>query len=163
MTIRTKLHQLLPITALLTIVGTAMIGYSDVSAEPGQHLEGTWLVLFATPAGHRIGALHTFTPDGGVVQSGFQQQRISTGHGEWVRTGDRLFATTFYQFRQNEQGQVIGTRKIRETVYLNETLDGYEALGCFEDYDLDRNLVVSNCDNPRFPSRATRVRVEPLK
>jgi hypothetical protein len=97
------------------------------------------------------------------VQSGFQQQRVRTGHGEWVRTGDRLFATTFYQFRQNEQGQVIGNRKIRETLYLNETLDGYEALGCFEDYDLDGNLEVSNCDNPRFPSRATRVRVEPLK
>ena len=160
MTIRTKLHQLLPITALLTIVGTAMIGYSDVSAEPGQHLEGTWLVFFA--GSHRIGALHTFTPDGGVVVSP-PGLRFSTAHGEWVRTGDRLFATTFYQFRQNEQGQVIGYRKIRETVYLNETLDGYQALGCTEDYDRDGNLEVSNCDNPPFPSRATRVRVEPLK
>ena len=159
MTIRTKLHQLLPITALLTIVGTAMIGYSDVSAEPGQHLEGTWLVFFA--GSDRIGSVTTFTPDGGVVET-LPGLLASPGHGEWVRTGDRLFATTFYFFRRNEQGQVIGYRKVRETVYLNETLDSYQALGCFEDYDRDGNLERSTCDNPS-PVRATRVRVEPLK
>jgi len=160
MTIRTKLHQFLPITALLTIVGTAMIGYSDVSAEPGQHLEGTWLVFVG--GSHRFTAIHTFTPDGGVVQTN-PGLLASPGHGEWVRTGDRLFATTFYLFRRNDQGQVISYRKIRERVYLNETLDGYQALACFEDYDRDGNLEVSNCDNPPFASRATRVRVEPLK
>jgi hypothetical protein len=156
-----KILLVLIMAGITVILVTAMVTQSRLSSasSPGQQMEGSWLVAVAGEGLPRwYSALATFTRDGGVVQT-VTDPLISTGHGEWVRTGDREFAVTTLLLRFDETGDFIGTIKGRAVFKLNETLDELTSdRYLWELFDRDGNPLSSGVGT----AQGTRIRVEPL-
>jgi hypothetical protein len=113
------------------LLGLAVIPSLRAGTDPamaqGPQIEGAWVVTIAAPGQPATTALHTYTPDGGVLVSSPTAQR-STGHGAWVRTGPREFGRTWLQLRFDERGAFAGTVKVRSTIRLNEAQDEWVGL-----------------------------------
>jgi hypothetical protein len=123
----------------------------------GQHLEGAWMTTVQSsgnPANFTL-----FTADGGfiAVPTGFTS---SAAIGSWVRTGDRQFAVTQYRWHYDSAaGTRTGVEKIRWTLTLNDTLDGFTAPYLSDTLDLNGN-VVSSGQNTLI---GKRIAVEPVE
>jgi hypothetical protein len=125
----------------------------------GQHLEGSWLVTASVVGDPSlIKALLTCSPNGEVVETPSVPLAVSTGHGVWERTGNREFALTVLYLRRNEDGELIGTSKVRSLLKVNEGMT--EAGGRFETtvFDLAGNPVGSFAGT----AESTRIQSEPL-
>ena len=99
-------------------------------ATVNQSLEGTWLFELR-PAGQTAILLHleTYLPNGtviGVNANGAQ----TTGHGIWIRVGDRKFLQTGFVFSFNESRVFAAMSKVRVNVQLS--LDGQTLKGTQE-------------------------------
>lgn len=102
------------------------------AAAAGQRLSGTWLstVTLQNPPPGVAGtflALDTFTRSGEVLVSSAQAQPStrSLAQGDWVRTGNHQFASTFVWFRFDSTGQWTGMQRVRRTMTLAPSLDAF--------------------------------------
>ena len=131
--------------AISTVFAVAMTGTALVQAQSpldtirtpekavatvNQSLEGTWLFELR-PAGQTAILLHleTYLPNGtviGVNANGAQ----TTGHGIWIRVGDRKFLQTGFVFSFNESRVFAAMSKVRVNVQLS--LDGQTLKGTQE-------------------------------
>ena len=95
-------------------------------ATVNQSLEGTWLFELRPPGQAAILHLETYLPNGtviGVNANGAQ----TTGHGIWIRVGDRKFLQTGFVFSFNESRVFTAMSKVRVNVQLSpdgQTLKG---------------------------------------
>jgi hypothetical protein len=105
---------------LVPVVGTRA-SLAGASAQ-GQVMEGSWMITTTWPDGRQTSGLSTYNPDGSYVITTSNPQG-KTGHGAWVRTGNREFATMWVGLRFDQAGTVIGTQKSRSQLTLNDTLD----------------------------------------
>lgn len=143
----------------LLILGTGVAGQPSVIGAPStaQSIVGSWLAVPTGVPGQAPGtpSLITFTADGNILfSSGIASS--SGGHGTWARTGDHTVAETYLLIRHNAAGDFIGTAKVRATLTLNATFDGYTGSGRADQFDTQGTLVRSI----NVTGRATRIRVE---
>lgn len=149
-------HAVLGVLALIAL--TALVAAGAISAggtdEPaeispvGQRLEGTWTTtvnLVDPPPGvdTSFRALNTFTASGELLVSssvGMPSLR-SLAHGEWLRTGNRRFASTFVFFRFDPTGRFIGTQKVHRTIRLQRRLDVFHSTDVIEIIDPNGNVL----------------------
>ena len=99
-------------------------------ATVNQTLEGTWLFELRRP-GQPTPLLHleTYHPDGTVIGVNADGSQ-STGHGVWVRVGDRKFLQTGFVFSFNESRALTTISKVRINVQVS--LDGQSLKGTQE-------------------------------
>ena len=147
---------------MIGLLGTLGVTHAQAhrrgSVSDGQHLEGSW-VLTATIEGEPlIHALITFSRDGSFIETA-AAPGVSTGHGTWVRTGNRKFALTNVYLRLGDMGEFIGTSKVRANFDLTESLE--EGNGRFQTnvFDADGNEV----DSFGGTAHAQRIQSEPLE
>jgi hypothetical protein len=102
-------------------------------------LQGTWMttVSIANPPpgiGPRFFALDTFVPGGAlVVSSSAAMPSLRTlAHGQWIRTGNRRFASTFVWFRFDPAGAFVGMQRVRRTIDLAPGLDAFHSTDVIE-------------------------------
>jgi len=105
------------LTTLVALFAAGAISASDGKKNPkSQALSGTWMTtvtLEDPPPGIAASfrALNTFLPSGELLVSssvGLPSTR-SLAHGDWVRTGNRRFASSFLFFRFDPAGAFIGS------------------------------------------------------
>ncbi len=143
------------------ILGAGCAGQPSLMGAPSaaQSIVGSWTIVQSQTAvpGRAPGApnLITFTSDGSVLVSS-ALGLFSGGNGTWIRTGDHTAAETHVFIRRNAAGDFIGTAKVRQTIILNETFDGFTGSAKTDFFDAQGMLVQSF--NPS--TQATRIRVE---
>jgi len=123
-----------------------------------ERLEGAWSVTAHVEGEPLIHALITFNGDGGFVETA-AAPGITSGHGNWARTGHRKFDLTALYLRLDATNQFIGTSKVRSSFTLNER--GDSAAGPFQTdvFDATGNVLFSFGGT----AEATRIAVEPLQ
>jgi hypothetical protein len=142
--------------ASLTLAVSMRSGPAETSAQ-GQGLEGSWMLATTFADGRQTRGLATYDSNGSYVFS-TSNFFLSNGHGAWVRTGDRQFATTWVALRFDQTGAVIGTQRVRGQLTLGDTADSFSTRGQVELLDREGNIVGSDSNT----SQGTRIRVEPL-
>jgi hypothetical protein len=160
-----RIFLTLIVTGVTAILVTVMVARASLSraSQAGQHLEGSWSVDGTSQAVPPFKDLWTFTLDGGFLTSDTIAntpvgiELFSTGHGEWIRTGNREFAVTFVLNRYSLEGTFKGSFKTWMTVRLNETLDRLE--GSFRRDVIDPAGTVVFSFTAML--QATRIEVEP--
>jgi hypothetical protein len=122
------------------LAGIVLAGRSGAiaSADEDHALVGSWMVAgipTGTPPGPpRI--LVSFTGDGVAIRTaplqqaappalGSEKMFISTTHGAWVRMDEDVFGMTWVGFAFDDAGKFLATQRIRVSVKLNDTLDGF--------------------------------------
>lgn len=112
-------------------------------ATVNQTLEGTWLLELRRPGQPAtqppVPNLGTFHPDGTVVASTADGGQ-ATGHGVWVRVGDRKFLQTMFVFNFNESRIFTTITKVRINVQVSP--DGQTVKGTTEVVVMDRDAKV---------------------
>jgi len=114
-----------------------------------QKLEGTWAVTVTRvnpPPGLPLTfpSLMSFLSNGLIIEtSGTGRTNRGPAFGEWVRTGDRQFTTTFYLFRFGPGEVYAGLTKIVRNMEVGENLDTFRAVSVQEQYDVDGKLTVT--------------------
>ncbi len=125
-------------------------GESSEISTVGQELDGTWLVtvnLSDPPPGAppTFRTLVTFFPGGAMMETATNSPPSSRGpgHGQWVRIGDRTFASTFMFFGFDPRGRFIGSTKVHSRTVLARSLRRFRAVSAVEIFDADDNLVAT--------------------
>ena len=148
--------------AVALTVLTAMFAAGAISASDGkknpksQRLPGTWMTtvtLEDPPPGVAASfrALNTFLPSGELLVSssvGLPSTR-SLAHGDWIRTGNRQFASSFVFFRFDPAGAFIGLQRVHRTILLAASLNAFTSTDVVEILDPGGTVIRS--------SRATEV------
>jgi hypothetical protein len=157
---KAKLILALAVLVYVGILVAAQRLNSAPNSGHGQQLDGSWIVD-ATVVGSSqvIKALLTCTPNGEVVETPSVPIAVSTGHGGWVRLGNNEFSLTVVYLRRDDNGELIGTSKVRSNLRVNHSFT--EAQGRFETevFDLNENLV----DTFAGFAQAKRIQVEPFQ
>ncbi len=150
------------LVAVALIALTAMISTGAISASAGkqapksERLSGTWMTtvtLEDPPPGvaATFRALNTFLPSGELLVSssvGLPATR-SLAHGDWIRTGNRRFASSFVFFRFDPAGAFIGSQRVHRTILLAASLNAFTSTDVVEILDPSGTVIRS--------SRATEV------
>jgi len=145
--------------AVTLIAVTGARTNAKTARDDGQHLEGSWLVAATvTDDPTLIRALLTCTPNGEVVETPSVPLAVSTGHGGWIRTGNREFAITVMYLHRNEQGELVGTSRVRSVFKVNEALTQGGGRFQTEVFDLEGKMTGSF----QGTAQATRIEVAPL-
>ena len=127
--------------ALIVSAVTASGAFSaGVKTSPvGQQLNGTWtttVTLTDAPPNveSSFRALDTFLPGGGLLVSSSAANPAlrSLAHGEWIRTGNRQFASTFVWFRFDATGSFVGTQRVTRTINLAQNLHSFQSTDTIE-------------------------------
>src|SRR5437588_7764450 len=156
-----RVLRMIAIAGSLAILGAGCAVQPSVTGAPSAALSivGSWSIVQSQAAvpGRAPGApnLITFTSDGTVLVSS-ALGLFSGGNGTWMRTGDHTVAETHVFIRRNAAGDFIGTAKVRQTITLNGTFDGFT--GSAKTEFLDAQGVLVQSFNPS--TEATRIRVE---
>ncbi len=173
---KTRIMRVCNTTALvfsLTVFG--FIWSFPCDADPGgRHLEGSWMATVTAvnlPELPSFKSLITIIPGGGVVESRRLYLPASplgpiletTGHGEWVKSGDHNYVIVFTFLMQgapdhpDAAGAFLGTDNITLRVQLAPS--GDELSGEFESEirDPDGNFVFGAYG----PATAVRIKAEP--
>ena len=155
---RIRLRIVIPgllLAILISMLATQAIaaggnGESSEISTVGQELDGTWLVTVDRPdprpgAPPTFRALLTFFPGGAMMETATSLPPSSRGpgHGQWVRIGDRTFASTFMFFRFDATGRFIGSLKVHRRMVLARSLRRFRAVATVEIFDADDNLVAT--------------------
>ena len=150
------------LVAVALIALTAMVSTGAISASAGkqapksQRLSGTWMTtvtLEDPPPGVAASfrALNTFVMSGELLVSssvGLPATR-SLAHGDWIRTGNRRFASSFVFFRFDPAGAFIGSQRVHRTILLASSLNAFTSTDVIEILDPSGTVIRS--------SRATEV------
>ena len=153
---RTRLVIAAAAAMLMAVIG-AQSNKSNLDASP-HRMRGSWRAtqIPEGPAPHRR-LLLTYTTDGSVLAAA-PGHRESVGFGQWIRTAYREFAYTYERLRYDEQGEFVGTVKVRGTASLNENFNQFIGPFINEAFDADGNLV--SC--LRGTIEASRIGAEPI-
>jgi hypothetical protein len=113
-----------------------------------QQLEGSWITIGfpaagAPPSVLATTGLATYFAGGALLKSDSRTLLRSTGHGQWIRTGDRRFTATHLYFGFDATGKFTDTNKITENILLNEKGDEYVQVAIIQVYDGDGNLTAT--------------------
>ena len=133
----------LSILAFTAIVIAATCLRADSGTQSG--LAGTWI----GHAGSALSpALVSYTGDGRVIFSrpvavNGNNELASTGHGEWIRTGDGAFTATVLTMRSGTKVDFTGFVKQVQTMNLDRTSDQLAITGTAYIYDADGNLLAA--------------------
>jgi len=159
MKMRTTLLPAILIAGAVALIVVTAARSDTKSARDGQHLEGSWLVAATvTDDPTLIRALLTCTPTGEVVETPSVPLEVSTGHGGWIRTGNHEFAITVMYLHRNDQGELIGTSRVRSVFKVNEALNQGGGRFQTEVFDLEGKMIGSF----QGTAQATRIEVAPL-
>jgi hypothetical protein len=150
-----KLLVILAITGVV-IAATFLRADSDRNQSENNGLAGTWMSNAEPGVPPQ---LFSFMSDGRLVSSGAitlptgptSVELISAGHGEWIRTGNHEFASTWFLIRSGPTVQFTGLVKVTSTFTLNRNSDQLTSAGTVYIYDADNNLLFS------FPSPGSPV------
>lgn len=151
------------LASTITLALGGLIAWWGQAAATEKHentgrLEGAWTVTAHVEGEPLIHALITFNSDGGFVETA-AAPGVSSGHGNWARTGHRKFALTAVYLRLDATGQFIGSSRVRSSFAVNERSD--TATGPFQTdvFDAAGNMLFSFGGT----AEATRIAVEPLQ
>jgi len=131
------------VVVIAALVGWAVTGHADAAS--GQSLDGAWNVRidFDTPGLEGCTAPSLNTADGGVIAAACSLAE-SPGYGQWARTGNRIFESTFVgQEFDLATGAMNGTYKVRARVRLHEDLQQFSGPFVADIFALDGSLVIS--------------------
>lgn len=144
-------------TAGLLGVGAPRAHAASASAQV-EPLEGSWRVDVDRTPLPPITALFTFMPGGALMQTG-TDRLLGAGHGIWTKTADQEYDYTWVAPLFDQDSGYIGTRRARNHVRVDETLDAYATTGAVYQFDLAGNETLP----PRqVIARATRIKFEPV-
>ncbi len=126
--------------SLVTLQPALGADISDFSAV-GQKLEGAWVSRVTRPDLPDLLTIQSFFPGGLVSETSNSGNSLrSVSHGQWVRTGDRLFAVTGTFFRYNAQGQYIGITRVTSNILLADNLREWRATTFLQFFDPEGTL-----------------------
>jgi len=149
MTARKRFGFVLLLACLTLAAYTAGAGAAKSKGAP-QQLSGTWvtsieLVNPPPTIEARFQGLNTFLPSGELVVSSSQANpglRV-LAHGQWVRTGNRRFASTMLWFRFDPTGKYIGMQRVRRTIEVAAGFTRFTAEDVIEILAPDGAVVAS--------------------
>jgi len=157
--------KFLVILAVTGVVIAATLSHADSDGNHSERgLVGTWLK--ANGEGGLTPLLTTYLSDGSLTSSRCitvptgptSVELISTGHGQWIRTGRHEFASTRFFLRSGPTVEFTGLVKLTESIKLNNASDQIISTGTLYIYDADNNLLFP--PGPGGPGTvANRVRV----
>lgn len=133
------------------MAGAAGVATKDPK-QTGQtrQLEGTWMstVTLQNPppgAAATFHGLNTFIRGGRLLVSSSQAMPVtrSLAHGEWARTGNRRYASTFVAFRYDPAGNFVGTLRVRRELTLSPSGDQFEATDVVEFLAPDGSVIAT--------------------
>lgn len=143
---------LFPLTLAVTVIGLASIVAQaqtggQAASQSVQKLEGSWLVevtLADPPPGvpNQVLALRTFTANGSMIETASLAGSTS-GHGEWVRTGNRRFRADWTFFGFGQDGELVGLQRISETIVLAPRGDRFSGTGTMRMVGHDGTVLAS--------------------
>ncbi len=140
-------------------LGASLAGEAT-AAQTARGIEGSWRVMVTVEDRADIPPfvlLATFSGDGTYVQNGTPLQ--STGHGSWLRTGERTFAVTLEALLWDASSTVaVSILRARMTVELDPT--GAAGVARFQfDVLLTNGEII---DVGSGMATAARISVQPL-
>jgi hypothetical protein len=106
-------------------------------------IEGTWvskLIVSVNPPVSVL-SLNTFFAGGQAIEDTAGPIIRSVAQGEWARTGSRQFVRVLYIFQFAPPRIFTGVTKVVNHFELNDAGDEFDAVGVFETYDTNGNLV----------------------
>jgi len=170
----TRRRRMLGLTVMsaAALTGVVLAGHNGAvaRADEDQALIGSWMVAAiatgAQPGPPRI--LVSFTGDGVALRTAPLQQAappalgsdkmfISTTHGAWVRMDGGTFGMTWVGFAFDDAGKFLATQRVRVSVELNDTLDGFTGPFKTDFIGADGQVVASTSGTVQ----GTRIQVEP--
>jgi hypothetical protein len=128
--------------------GKSLQANAAAASQAGQSLEGSWISTVSI-LGLQALRITTYNSNGTLVTTApsnappLESSIGGTGHGSWVRTGDRQFATTWIGLRFDANGNFVGTAKLRGRIQVNEQGDESTGQTQSESFDRDGNLVAT--------------------
>lgn len=153
--------------ALGALALTFLIPAQPARAENGGNerfdsLVGAWMMEVGAPPGPTFTALETFSAGGGSVESnnGPAGHGPGSGHGSWVRTGNRQFLSTLLRLLYDASGNYTGTVKVRRTITVNPNGNEFTGRDNVDLFDTAGNRLP--IDIPPATFHATRIVAEPL-
>src|SRR4051794_20410312 len=112
--------------AMMTPTASAQTGINPLA----QQLNGAWIDELQLPNFPLLRVFMSYSPDGGILATSSNNSIAEDGQfGAWTRIGDRLFSLTVLGFVYDEKGQYQAIRKIRATITLSDSLEGFEGDG----------------------------------
>ena len=149
-------------TVMVAAALSARVGPS-AAAQSGPGLEGSWMSegTAATGGPFPLGGLRftTYNADGTLVTTSRGRGVIpTTGHGSWTQVGNREFATTWFGFARDAEGNYTAIAKVRGRIQVNEQGDETSSRSEVQISDLNGNVLTTDSTT----GRAKRIRVEPL-
>ena len=142
----------------------ATLSHADSDRNQSERgLVGTWLK--ANGEGGVTPLLTTYLSDGSLTSSRCitvptgptSVELISTGHGQWIRTGHHEFASTRYFLRSGPTVEFTGLVKLTEIIKLNHASDQIVSTGTLYIYDADNNLLFPAGPGPSTVARRVTV------
>ena len=147
---KTKLLSILGVTALV-LTTTFSRADSDRNQSENNSLVGTWLK--GNEGAPNTPLLTTFMSDGSLISTrcvilGNGFQLISTGHGQWIRTGHHEFTSTTFYLRSGPAVEFTGFVKSIETITLNRASDQLTRKWTLYIYDENNTLLFPAVPDP---------------
>jgi len=119
-----RISTALIIVAIATMITLTSTSSATPDGSSAPELEGSWEVT-VDPGENQSLSLATFDRGGGMVVVN-PNKHISTGHGNWVKTGPHEYAVTFVYILRSTPGEIdIGTIKIRSVIQLDAATDTF--------------------------------------
>ena len=156
--------KFLVILAITGVGIAATLSHADSHGNQSERgLVGTWLK--ANGEGGLAPLLTTYLSDGSLTSSRpitvptgpTSVELISTGHGQWIRTGRHEFASTRFFIRSGPTIEFTGLVKLTETIQLNNASDQITSTGTLFIYDADNNLLFPPSPGPSTVARRVTV------
>jgi hypothetical protein len=159
---KTKFFSILAVAAI-GLTAPFLRGDSGEDQREERGLAGTWLK--DNEPGVNTPLLTTYMSDGSLISSRCvivptgptTVELISAGHGQWIRTGHREFASTRIFLRSGPTVEFTGLVKLTETVTLNDASDQITSTGTLSIYDADNNLLFPPGTGPSTVARRVTV------
>jgi hypothetical protein len=123
-----------------------------------EKLLGSWTVAGSTASQGTFPALLTFTDEGSVIADESPSPFESTGHGTWVRSGNREVAYTFVALFGGQEGKNTGKLKVVGTLQFDAGKQRWDGPFKIEVFDASGQVIFTD----RGTVRLTRVAVESL-
>ncbi len=139
--------SVLGVTAV-ALAATFLHADSGVNPTEERHLEGSWM---GSGAPGIAPGLMTFHGDGSVIWSRpptvltgpSSYALVSTGHGEWIRTGNQEFACTVFFLSGDTSTEFNVLIKVTENIQLNHSSDEFTQTGTVTGFDPAGNQLFS--------------------
>ena len=142
------------ISSLVMLVGLVVLFQSFALAQAEKSyvssIEGVWRTVVTprvcatgAPVGITFPGILLFE-DGGTMTG--TSTAVTSVYGLWSRGGGaREYTFSSLSFRYDAAGNLLGTRRIDQTVILGISGSSFTSSGTFQDHDLNGNLTSSGC------------------